>query len=72
MKATLKLQENKGPSTDTSVEQCLCRVIEFDRITNYVIEDYLCDLTRLEQLKMRKSIVPTLGYYITENGIHIF
>jgi serine/threonine protein kinase len=29
-------------------------------------------LTRLEALKLRKYIVPTLGYYITENGLNIF
>jgi hypothetical protein len=70
-KATLKLAENRGPSTE-SLEQCICRVIEFDRITNYVVEDYMVELTKLETLKLRKSILPTLGYFITQNGLNIF
>ena len=37
-----------------------------------MIDDYLDDLTRLESLKLRKVIVPTIGYFITENGLNIF
>ena len=70
-KASIKLKENKAPSTE-ALESCLCRVMEFERITNYVIEDYLVELARLETLKLRKYIVPTLGYYIAENGLNIF
>ena len=73
-RATLKLNDNRGgPGTGGSgLERCICRVIEFDRITNYVIEDYLAELTRVETLKLRRHIVPTLGYLITENGLNIF
>jgi hypothetical protein len=40
-KATLRMNEDaKAPSSSGS-ESCLARVIKFDRITNYVIEDYL-------------------------------
>lgn len=37
-----------------------------------MIEDYLSDLTRLEILKLRRCIVPTLGYFVAENGLNIF
>ena len=47
-------------------------MIEFDRITNYVIEDYMTELTKLEVYKLRKSILPTLGFYPTEKGLNIF
>jgi hypothetical protein len=53
-------------------ESNLARFITFDRITIYVIDDYLNELTLIESLKLRKSIVPTLGYYVTENGLNIF
>lgn len=59
------------PSSGGS-EQCIARVIQFERITNYVIEDYLGDLAQLDILKFRKALLPTLGYNITENGITIF
>ena len=64
-------EDNKSPSSSGS-ESCLARVITFDRITNYVIDDYLNELTLIESLKLRKSIVPTLGYIVTENGLNIF
>ena len=70
-KATIKPKDNGKPGSGGS-EQCIARVIEFDRITNYVIEDYLGDLALLEILKFRKAILPTLGYHITENGLTIF
>jgi hypothetical protein len=71
-KATLRLKENKGPSTSSTSESCICRVVNFDRITNYVIEDYLVELAKFEALKFRKYMVPTIGYLVTENGINIF
>jgi hypothetical protein len=70
-KATLKMQENHGPSTD-SIEQCICRVIEFDRMTNYVIEDYLSELAKFELLKLKKFMMPTLAIYLSENGLNLF
>lgn len=42
----------------------LCRVIEFERITNYVLEDYYCELGRLNAIKFKPFLVPTLGYFI--------
>jgi hypothetical protein len=72
-KATLRMKEDsKAAPSSSGTESCLARVIHFDRITNYVIEDYLNELSLIEGFKLRKSIVPTLGYYITENGLNIF
>lgn len=59
------------PSTG-GTDQCIARVIQFDRITNYVIEEYLGNLAHLDILKFKKSLLPTQGYNITETGITIF
>lgn len=71
-KATLRMREDSKSPSSSGSESCLARVITFDRITNYVIDDYLNELTLIESLKLRKSIVPTLGYIVTENGLNIF
>ena len=37
-----------------------------------MIENYLTELTLFESLKLRKCIMPTLGYLVTERGLNIF
>eukprot|EP00347_Sterkiella_histriomuscorum_P021348 403334300 len=50
----------------------LCRVLNFDRVTTYVIEDYFGELSRLKQIKMTKHTLFPLGYHIKESQISIF
>lgn len=42
----------------------ICRVITFDRMTNYVLEDYFSELAKIEMIKLKFYVVPTLGYFI--------
>eukprot|EP00347_Sterkiella_histriomuscorum_P012447 403368538 len=53
-------------------EIVLCRVIEFDRMTNYILEDYFNELAIIEQIKMKQYTVPVLGYFIKESQLMIF
>ena len=50
----------------------LCRVIDFDRITNYILEDYFTELAIYDKIKMNPYIVPTYGYFIKESSLMLF
>jgi tRNA A-37 threonylcarbamoyl transferase component Bud32 len=50
----------------------VCRVIEFERMTNYILEDYLNELMMLDSIKMKGFTVPTLGYHIKASSMMIF
>ena len=53
-------------------EDVICRKVEFDRITNYTLEDYFTEVSVFEQIKMRPFLVPFLGYYIKDQTLMIF
>ncbi|CDW78463.1 protein kinase domain containing protein [Stylonychia lemnae] len=53
-------------------EIVLCRQVNFDRMTNYILEDYFIELCILDQIKIRSSLVPVLGYYIKDQSLMIF
>lgn len=56
-----------------SEEEILCRIIDFDRLTNYQIEAYYNELSKINQLEMDQYILPTRGIYIKDDcKIHIF
>jgi hypothetical protein len=42
----------------------LCRVIEFERITTYVLEDYFEELTKLKKIKITPHLVFPIGYHL--------
>lgn len=60
MKATLKQ------------ETVLCRAIDFERVTTYVIEDFFDELTRLKQIRITPYLLFPLGYHIKDHCVHIF
>jgi endonuclease III-like uncharacterized protein len=50
----------------------LCRVITFERMTSYILEDFFKDLSQLKKMKVKNFIVPILGYAQKENSIVLF
>ena len=53
-------------------QSVLCRVITFERMTSYILEDYFNEVSRLKQLKMKSYILPILGYNIKDTTLTIF
>lgn len=50
----------------------LCRVMHFDRITSYQLENYFSQLTQLHMLKVVNFVTTPVGVYIDEsNTIHV-
>ena len=53
-------------------DENVCRVIEFERITNYVMEDYFDRLAIIKAIKMDDYIVNTLAYATHNEKVFIF
>lgn len=53
-------------------QSVLCRVIQFERMTSYILEDYMSELGRFKVIKMKQYMVPTLGYSIKDTTLMIF
>jgi hypothetical protein len=53
-------------------QSCICRVLDFDRITSYQMESCFMSLATLRMLKMQSYIEFPLAIFISEsNKIHI-
>lgn len=46
----------------------ICRVITFERMTSYILEDYFSEIGRLKKIKMKNYIVPVEGYSIKDEA----
>jgi hypothetical protein len=53
-------------------QRVLCRNIEFDRLTSYVLEDFFHGLNKLLKIKIKANIVPILGFYTKDTALEIF
>lgn len=50
----------------------LCRVMDFERITAYQLENYFTQVTLIHMFKMTKFVTTPVGVYIDEkNSIHV-
>jgi hypothetical protein len=50
-------------------KRVLCRNIEFNRLTGYVLEDFFHGLYKLMKIKIKPNIVPILGYYTKDTAL---
>ncbi|CDW80512.1 protein kinase [Stylonychia lemnae] len=50
----------------------ICRKIEFERVTTYVIEDFFGEMNRLKMIKMTQFTLFPIGYYIKDQQINVF
>lgn len=50
----------------------LCRTINFERMTSYILEDYFAEVGRLKKIKMKNYIVSPLGYSTKDNTLMLF
>ena len=47
-------------------------MINFDRLTSYLLEEYFAEIGRIKQIKMKNYVVPPLGYSTNNNTLLIF
>jgi hypothetical protein len=50
----------------------LCRMVTFDRLTSYLLEEYFTEIGRLKKIKMRDFVVAPIGYSTKENTLLVF
>jgi hypothetical protein len=50
----------------------LCRMVTFDRLTSYLLEEYFTEIGRLKKIRMKDYVVPPIGYTTKENTLIIF
>lgn len=53
-------------------QKILCRVIAFDRLTSYILEDYFSEISRLKKIKMKSFLVLPKGYALKDTTMTIF
>jgi len=50
----------------------LCRQVQFERLTSYILEDFFSEIGRLKMIKIKDYIVTILGYHLKDSNLCLF